>query len=198
MSDTNQPRNNVIAVCKFRNKADADAVRERRLQDFMYSVLDAFKQQTNLTTQVNSGALEFESFIDALMGGGSHPALEAWMQRRKGTPAADARTLRARRLIVLMTIALERAGIGSMAKARQFAAKETNAAKVFPGEVVTAKALEHWHDRQPDLTRWDEQLVATSIASVGLDAPHRLALYFIGLAHFAHNPTAVIVQEVNQ
>ncbi len=190
-------RDNVIAVRKFKSKADADAVREQTLTHFLYSVLDTLKRQTNLAAQVNSGLLEFESFVEALMGGGSHPALENWMHRRKGTPAADARELRARRLIVLMSIALERTGM-TMAGARRFAAKETNAARVFPGENVTAKAIEHWHDRAIELTPQDEQLVATSIACVGLDAPRRLALYFIGLAHFAHNPSVAMMHTGNQ
>jgi hypothetical protein len=193
------PRNNIIQVRKFKNKADADAVRERTLQHFVYRVIDTLKKQTGLTEQVNSGLLEFESFIEALEGGGSHPKLETWLQRRKGTPPADARELRARRLIVLMTIALERTSMPrSMAEARRFAAKETNAAHVFPGETITAKAIEHWHDRQPELTRWDEQLVATAIASIGMGAPRRLATYFVGLAHFAHNPSVTIVMEGNR
>jgi hypothetical protein len=195
MSDkTETDRNNIIAVRKFKSKADADELREQLVAHFMYSVIDAFKQKADLSTRVNSGAVEFEGFVAALMGGGTHPLLERWQRQRKGTPAADERELRARRLIVLMTIALERTGL-SMAEARRFAAKETTVAGVFPGETITAKAVEHWAERQDELTPRDEQLVATSIACCGLHAQRRLALYFIGLAHFSHNPSVAIVRE---
>jgi hypothetical protein len=136
--------------------------------------------------------LEFESFVVALLGGGSHPALEAWLTRRKGAPPADIGALRSRRLIMLMATALERAGM-SAAEARRVAAKEATMAAIFPGEAVTAKAVEHWLERSPELTPADEQLIANAIASAGTAAKHRLALYFIGLAHFASNPSIAVM-----
>jgi hypothetical protein len=195
--DTEPPRDNVVVVRKFKNKAEADAVRERRCTEFMYAIIDMFRQQTDVATQVNSGAVEFESFVDAVMGGGTHPVLERWLARRKGTPPADARALRARRLVVLMTEALKRNTGWSMEQARRYAAREVNAANVFPGETITKKAIEHWHERQQEPTPGDEQLLGTSVAVAGPSSPRRIALYFIGLAHYAHNPSVAIVRENN-
>jgi hypothetical protein len=181
-----------LLVRKFRNQGEADEVRRRVLETFLLAVSDILVKQTDIKTQINAGILEFDSFVDALLGGGSHPALDAWLERRKGTPAADAGELRARRLIVLMTIALERSGL-SMAAARSMAAREATATAVFPGQNISAKTIEHWHERMSELTPREEQLIATAIATAGTEAKHRLALYFIGHAHFAHNPTAMLV-----
>jgi hypothetical protein len=189
MEDENDAK---LVVRKFKNQHEADEVRRRVLETFLLAVSDILVKQTDIKTQINNGILEFDSFVDALLGGGSHPALEAWLGRRKGTPPADAGELRARRLIVLMTIALERSGL-SMAAARSIAAREATATAVFPGKTVAVKTLEHWHDRMPDLTPRDEQLIATAIAVVGIEAKHRIALYFVGLAHYAHNPSVVIM-----
>jgi hypothetical protein len=180
-----------VVIHKFKNQGEADDMRQRVLENVLLAVSKSFAQ-TDIKIRVNTGVMEFELFLDALLGGGSHPALEAWLDRRKGTPPGDAGELRARRLIVLMTIALERAGM-SMQEARRMAAKETTAAAVFPGENVSVKRIEHWHERMPELTPRDEQLIATGIASVGTQAKHRLALHFIGHAHFAHNPSVVIM-----
>jgi hypothetical protein len=181
-----------LVIRKFKNQTEADDVRQRVLETFLLAISDILTKQTDVKTQVNAGILEFESFLDALLGGGSHPALEAWLERRKGTPAGDAGELRARRLIVLMTIALERVGL-SRAEARRTAAREATAAAVFAGQNISAKTIEHWHERMSELTPRDEQLIATAIATAGTEAKHRLALYFIGHAHFAHNPTAMLV-----
>jgi hypothetical protein len=181
-----------LVVRKFKNQHEANEVRRRVLETFLLAASDILMKQTDIQTRINAGILEFESFLDALLGGGSQPALEAWSERRKGKPAADAGELRARRLIVLMSIALGRAGL-SLAAARHMAAKEATAAAVFPGKSITVKTVEHWHDRMPDLTPRDEQLIATAIASAGTEAKRRIALYFIGLAHYANNPSVAMM-----
>jgi hypothetical protein len=180
-----------IVVRKFRNRDEANDARRRVLEAFLLATSTAF-QQTDLAAKVNNGVLEFESFVDALLGGGSHPALDAWLARRKGTTAANIGTLRARRLIMLMAIALERSGMNGV-EARRMAAQETTRAGIFPGETISAKALEHWLERMPDLAPADEQLIANAIANGGTAEKHRIALYFVGLAHFAHNPSVVVV-----
>jgi hypothetical protein len=180
-----------IAIRRFQNQDDADDMRVRVLETFLLGVSKVLKQ-TDLKTQVNAGILEYESFLDAFLGGGSHPALERWLERRKGAPAGDTGELRARRLIVLMTIALERAGL-SMAAARRMAAKEVTAAAVFPGDNISSKTIEHWHERMPGLTPRDETLLSIAITTAGTEAKRRIALYFVGLAHYAHNPSVVIM-----
>jgi hypothetical protein len=186
-----------IAVRKFRNQDEADEVRCQVLETFLLAAVEAFRQQTSLQHQVNAGVNEFEAYVDAQLSGGDHPAHTAWLRRRKGTPAADAGTLRARRLIVLMAVALARCGL-SQGGARRMAAKEATIRGVFPGEPVSAKAVEHWHYSQGALTPEDEQLVATALASAGVENRQRVALYFVGLAHLVHNPSAVIVPLDNE
>jgi hypothetical protein len=57
-----------VAIGKFKNQDDADA------ETFLLGVSNILKQM-DLKTQLNAGILEFDSFLDALLGGGSHPGL---------------------------------------------------------------------------------------------------------------------------
>jgi hypothetical protein len=75
-----------LVVRKFKNQHDADEVRGRVLETFLLAVSDILVKQTSIKTQINSGILEFDSFVDALLGGGSHPALQALLQHLRAVP----------------------------------------------------------------------------------------------------------------
>jgi hypothetical protein len=80
--------------------------------------------------------------------------------------------------------------------ARKFAARELEHAGVFTA-APSPRAIQHWQTEQPPpLNPADEQLLGTAIAVCGVHQPHRLARYFIGLAHLVHNPTAKVVHEI--
>jgi hypothetical protein len=183
-----------IAIRRGLDKEAVDRTREESVHHLLWWLLSNLKAKLDPAQQRNLGLPEIEAFFEALVSGGEHPALKGWESRKGGHPPPAAHEWRARRLIVLLSVALKRSGWNrSMEETREFAAKEATRAEVF-AEVVTAKAIRKWEERQPALTPADEQLLATAIACCGVNAPHNLAKYFIGLAHFVHNPSAMVVR----
>ena len=131
-------------------------------------------------------------FVEALIGGSPHPALADWNNRiDPGNPGLPPYETRARRLAVLMVIALSRACFPSQSSARRYVAHQLS--QIFDAtEPLTEKAIAKWQERlQPPITPADEQLMATGIAVCGRHEPRKLCLYFIGLIHLARNPTAI-------
>ena len=158
-----------IMVRKLDGKADADRTRANLVKFFLSWVVNELKQHMDAAAQLNIGLPEVEAFLEALVSGGQHPALQEWEEHKGGHPAPASHELRARRLIILLAVALERAGWQKGA-AHRFAAREATRAHVF-ASATTHKAIEHWQERQPELTPADEQMLATAIASCGLDQP---------------------------
>jgi hypothetical protein len=189
-------RHMLIKVRKV-DREEADRIRAQVTACFLQWVMSV-KKRMDPATWLNVGGPEGESFVEALAIGGAHPLLEHWQATRKalGNPPPPLTEIRARRLAVLLAVALKRAGYGnrSMEDARRFAAQQMGRAGVF-AKPPTAGAIAHWQERQQALSPWDEQLVATALASCGVEAPHRLAHFFVGLAHYASNPTAVAVRD---
>ena len=189
-------RHMLIKVRKV-DREEADRIRARVTALFLQWVM-SIKGRMDPATWRNIGGPEAESFLEALAIGRTHPLLDYWQATRKalGHPPPALTEIRARRFAILLAVALNRAGYadGSMEEARHFAAKQMGRAGVF-AKPPTATAIKRWQQRQQALSPWDEQLIATALASCGVEAPHRLALFFVGLAHYASNPTAVVVRD---
>jgi hypothetical protein len=174
------------------DEEQADEVRGVRAAECFQHMLTAAKAQL-AGGDVNWYALglgEAEAVMEAWSTGGRHGFFQIW-QRRKATiggnrPAPSPTELRARRMVVLLCVALERGGCRKRA-ARKLAARELEMAGVFT-HAPTHRSIEHWQGEQSALAPADEQLLATAIASCGFGDPHRLATFFIGLAHLFHNP----------
>jgi hypothetical protein len=183
MSDDRHMR---IMVRKV-DQEEADRIRMQITAFFLQWVM-SIKEGMDPASWLNIGGPEAESFLEALAIGGAHPLLEHWQRTRKtlGNPPPALTEIHA----ILLAVALKRAGYGSMEQAREFAAQQMKRAGVF-AKKPTAKTIENWQARQQALSPWDEQIVATALASCGVQAPHRLALFFVGLAHYVSNPTAV-------
>lgn len=168
---------------------DADATRVQIVHRFLEWMLQ-LKNGFDPAQWQNVGGPEFEYFVDALIGGSPHPALTDWNERiDPGNPGLPPYETRARRLAVLMVIALGRACFSSQAAARRYVARELS--QIFDG-ALTEKAIAKWQERlHPPITPADEQLMATGIAVCGRHEPRKLCLYFVGLIHVARNPTAI-------
>ena len=170
---------------------EAAATRVRIVHRFLDWVLE-LKHGLDATQWQNIGGPEFEYFVEALIGGSPHPALADWNNRiDPGNPGLPPYETRARRLAVLMVIALSRACFPSQSSARRYVAHQLS--QIFDAtEPLTEKAIAKWQERlQPPITPADEQLMATGIAVCGRHEPRKLCLYFIGLIHLARNPTAI-------
>jgi hypothetical protein len=181
----------------FSDKEDAERVRGQRAAHCFWHLLAAAKEQVDGVNWYALGLAEAEAALEAWENGTPHGFFRIW-ETRKGTvganrPAPPAHEREARRMVLLLCIALERTGLNKR-NARKRAARELEHAGVFVSS-PSHRALEHW---QADLavtpTPNDELLLATAIATAGLE-PHRLARFFIGLAHLIHNPAAIAVRE---
>jgi hypothetical protein len=123
-----------------------------------------------------------------------HPALLQWQEAKgnKGRPGISDREREARRLVVLMNEGLRRIGL-SESHARRTAADAATHYQLF-NHTISASTVKHWRERDyPILFPRDEQLLATGIATAGLN-PGRLVTYFVGLCHLAGNPSAVLAR----
>jgi hypothetical protein len=173
------------------NALRTDAARARLASSCLSRLMRAAKLQMNVINWRRVGGLELEDFANALACGGPHPLLLQW-ERDKGLtkhPAPGLREAHARRLAVLLCLALRQANIN---KAREWAAKALAEANVF-ATPPSDTALKHWEQRlEPPLAPEDEQVLATALARCGRD-PKALGRYFAGLIRFARDPFLQII-----
>src|SRR5262245_22917245 len=195
---TNMTRGNILIIPgKIADKDDLEQARGLRAANCLCRMLAAAKAQLGAVDWYALGLAEAEAALEAWQTGGQHGFFDIWERRRgemgRNRPAPSATELRARRMVILFCIALERGGLNRRA-ARKFAARELERTNVF-ATTPSPRAIEHWQADQPPPTPAEEQLLATAIASCGVDQPHHLARYFVGLAHLVHNPAAKVVHE---
>jgi hypothetical protein len=168
--------------------SDVEMARALLAAKCLWEILDAAKKQTDIVTWRNAGGLELEAFAYAIDEGGQHPLLQLWQARKSVTNGAapGLREQHARRLAVLLCIALQRARVRK-GEARKQAAGALTRTGVFD---TTASALKHLEQRiEPPLTEADHQVITNAFARCGRD-PERLVNYFIGLVRFLRNPFA--------
>ena len=106
------PPNFVVAVHQL-GKEEADATRTQIVQYLLRRVVTDLKARLDPVSFLNCGWSELEAFVDALLGGGMHPELTEWETTKDGAgrPLPSTREQYARRLALLLCVALERAGM---------------------------------------------------------------------------------------
>jgi hypothetical protein len=163
----------------------------------LWQTVAGLKNKLSPAQWLNGGWPELEAFVEALCGGGMHPALSDWELQKAagGRPAPSAREMYARRMVVAMCVGLERAGLNKR-KARRYAAEQLIHAAVFEAP-PSHHTIEHWQRDYGALGRDDELLVATAFATAA-GIPDRIAIQFVGLGHLAMNPTARTVGRAQQ
>jgi hypothetical protein len=194
MSDEPLGHNGYAVVVRCIEPDERHTLRADVVRLVLREHLRGLKEKLSAESWLNGGWSEVESFVEALCSGGAHPALTQWEADKAaaGHPAPSSREHYARRLAILLAVGLNRIGLSSRS-ARRFAADSLARAGVFES-APTAKGIEHWQARYfPALDTSAELLLATGIATAGRD-PHKLALFFIGLAHVAANPTPTVVR----
>jgi hypothetical protein len=185
-----------IVPSRLKNKADIDQARGLRAGACLWQMIAAAKAQIDGVNAYAIGLADAEAALEAWTTGGQHAFFRIWKERkrilahRSGPSPVE---LELRRMILLMVEALQRTGYGPT-EARKFAARELQHIKVLgkPSD----RAIEGWQDEHPlELTPKDEQLLANGIALCGHQAPAKLALYFISLAHLVADPGVAVLFE---
>jgi hypothetical protein len=180
-----------VIPAKIDDKEDAERVRALRAAYCFRQLLAWARVQVN---DPHRFALlgEAEAVMEAWEVGAPHGFFSLYDRRRAdgggGHRPPSATELQARRMVLLMVLALRRTGFEKNRPACKYAAKVLERAGVFESP-PSYRAIERWQSDHPlELTPRDEQLLATAIATSGPGAPHRLATFFIGLAHLVFNP----------
>jgi hypothetical protein len=187
-----------VVVLPNKNKVareDIEKARALLARKFLWELLAAAKTQADVATWCKEGGSEAEDLLDAIDSGRPHSWLRFW-QEHKATvaanrPAPSRRELHARRLVVLLCIALERARPGKR-KARQQVSRLLASQRGLFARLPSRHALERWQRAGPALTPEDERIIANARAKGG---PREIKAYFVGLIHFALNPLAQIVHD---
>jgi hypothetical protein len=187
-----------VVVLPNKNKVAWEDIQEARAllaRKFLWELLAAAKQRVDVATWCKEGGLEAEDLLDAIDSGRPHPWLRSWEERKAteaaNRPAPSRRELHARRLVVLLCIALERAGLDKQQARKQVSWLLASQPGLF-SHPPSDHALEHWQRAETALTPEDECVIANAMAKGG---PREIKAYFVGLLHFALNPFAKIVLE---
>jgi hypothetical protein len=171
-----------------------DEARARRAIACLWTLLDEAKKE-NLVAWRELGGIEAQDLLYAWETGYLHPLLRKW-EKLKAGPAANRSApapseQSARRYIVLLRIALNRAGIRRERAAREHIASALRRHSRQIGlPPATSEAIRHWErDLRPPLGRQDEAVIKQALDRSGNDAA-LLTRHFLGLVEFARKPLA--------
>lgn len=160
-------------------------------------MLDAAKEQIDGAQAYAHGLGDAEAVLQAWAHGTRHPFFQIWQQRQatQKRPGPTATELEARRMVLLMCVALERTGFSKVQRElHKFAAGALRGTSLF-ARPPTHRTIEHWAEQPLQLGPKDEQLLATCVAICGHKDPNKVALFFISLAHLVHDPAATVLIE---
>src|SRR5262245_12281208 len=182
-----------VVVLPNQNKVAREDIQEARAllaSKCLWELLAAAKHQVDVATWCKEGGLEAEDLLDAIDSGRPHPLLRLWEERKAtvaaNRPAPSRRERHARHLVVLLCIALERAGLGKRQARQQVSRLLARQSGLF-AQPPSDHALERWQREGPALTPDDERVIADAMAKGGL---REIKAHFVGLLHFALNPLA--------
>jgi hypothetical protein len=172
-------------------RENLDKARELLTLSFLWQVIAAAEQQTDIATWRNVGGLEARDFLDCIERGLPHPLLRAWQRRmaeNANRPAPSLGDLLVRRQVIRCCAALERNGMSGR-RARAFVADEL--APMFHGRGPSADAIRRWQQAQP-LGPRDEAIINRVIYRAGV-SNQQIVEYFAGLIVFGRDATVQAV-----
>jgi hypothetical protein len=146
------------------------------------------RSQVDVATYQKLGGLEAEAFLDAVERGLPHPLLAEWEERRSTNSryAPGLRDRQFRRLAVLLSVALQKAGLGM---GKREARKRTAKALGHLFRIASHRAIEHWElELDPPLSPEDEAVIKAASERCGPN-PDALIKHFVGFVRF---PLAVV------
>jgi hypothetical protein len=168
-----------------------DEARALRARACLWTLLEeAFKRDPVAWRE--RGGFEAQDLLDALETGRSHPLLHKWEELKAGpaanrsAPAPSERS--ARRFIVLLRIALKRAGMGKGAARERIASALRRHRRQIGLPPATSEAIRHWErDLRPPLGPQDEAAIKRALDRCGKDRA-QLTRHFLGLVEFTRKP----------
>lgn len=146
----------------------------------LMQLLVVARSQIDVVTYQKLGGLEAENFLDAVERGLTHPLLTEWeKQQSANRPGPGLRELHFRRLAVLLSVALQNAGLG-----KQHARERTAKALGQLFHIKSYRAVERWElGLDPPLSVEDQAVIKAAIERCGPD-PEALIKHFIGFVRF--------------
>ena len=182
---------------KITDRQVAECLRGLKAAQCFRHLLDAAREQIDYAQGYAHGLGEAEAVLQAWERGTQHPFFRIWQERQatQKRPGPTATELEARRMVMLMCVALERVGFSKVQrKLHKFAAGALRGTSLF-ARPPTHRTIEHWAEEPLRLNPLDEQLLAACIAVCGRGAADKIALFFISLAHLVHDPAATVLIE---
>jgi hypothetical protein len=167
-----------------------DEARALRALACLWTALDEL-QKGNPIAWREAGGFDAQDLLRALETGGAHPLLRKWEELKAGParnrPPPGASEQAARRLIVLLRVALERTGL-SKAAARKHIASALQKYGRQIGLSSATETLRHWErDLKPPLGPQDEAAIAHALDRCGKNRA-LLVKHFLGFVEFARKP----------
>jgi hypothetical protein len=172
-----------------------DEARALRTLACLWTALDELQKQRGLMAWREVGSLDAQDLLHALETGGTHPLLRKWEELKAGParnrPPPGASEQAARRLIVLLRVALQRTGLSKTAARKHIASalqKYGRQIGLPPLPLKADEALRHWErDLKPPLGLQDEAVIAHALDRCGKNRA-QLTKHFLGLVEFARKP----------
>jgi hypothetical protein len=168
-----------------------DEARALRALACLWTALDEL-QKGNPIAWREAGGFDAQDLLRALETGGAHPLLRKWEELKAGPasnrPPPGASAQAARRLIVLLRVALERTGLSKAAARKHIASAPQKYGQQIGLSSATDETLRHWErDLKPALGRQDEAVIKQALDRCGKDRAE-LTRHFLGLVEFARKP----------
>jgi hypothetical protein len=163
-----------------------DTARALRTRAFLWELLAAAEKGPDEVTRRNAGWYDVQDFLDAIDTGRPHPLLAWWEERKVDhRPPPGLPEQRARNVVTLMCVALERAGHSKRDAQERAASAIAAKANIFPNGPPSPHTIAHWQRAHGPLTSGEDWLIKHAIACGSDD---EIVKYFVGLIHFALGP----------
>ena len=142
------------------------------------------RSQADIATWQKVGGLEAEDFLHAVEHGLPHPLLSEWQRRKTENrrPGPNLRERHFRHLAVLMSVALQRAGLD---KHKQKARTRVGEALSGLIEIGSHRTVERW-ELQQELTPEDEGVINAALRRCG-SSHEAIVQHFVGFIRFPHD-----------
>ena len=186
-----------IIPSKITDPQVAECLRGLKAAQCFRHLLDAAKEQIDYAQGYAHGLGEAEAVLQAWERGTQHPFFRIWQQRRatQKRSGPTATELEARRMVLLMCVALERVGFSKVQrKLHKFAAGALRGTNLF-ARPPTHRTIEHWAEEPLQLTRWTSSCWRPVSPFVGVEHRTRSRCFSSALAHLVHDPAATVLIE---